>query len=1420
MKTPQPPFTSSEVTLREDAPASPTTTAGSEATLIETAASTGPATVTLATGFEIDGWQLREAIKVTSGEADLWVAAGKQKGKTAVVKVFRWGLHPKPELVAKLSKVSRAQVVEVYGRGVLPDGRHYEILEHIQHGTLADLGKGKLPPARAKAVLKELADAVEALHEVGILHRDLKPSNVLVRRVKPLDLVLTDFGISSLAELSLHATSAHRTAAYSAPEAMTGVVSRASDWWSLGIIVLELLQAKHPFAGLDERAINFQLVTRGIEVPPDLPPDWALLIKGLLTRDHAKRWGAEQVQAWLEGKRDLAVHYGVPAMAGTSHKPYRFSEQEYSDAASLAAALAEHWEDGVKHWGRGYVLKWVEKDLSDQDLASQLQDVRDDAELKTPELQLAVAVLVINPELPLSWHGEVVNRGWLASNSSEAKSILESGVPDWLVRLRKDTTLKQLRQRSQRANQVLKKFGISLDETQTMAAALAEDEALLKLGAKAQREYHTSNDKKLAKLVAKPDLAWEEALVLALASPDLFVCRSDQAKDRLKQYKERLDDALEHEDIQGRRAVIQDLTAETQDQLVELFGEAQVPKRILDQLTNASEKALRAVEDRMAAQQKVMAAELKAQVESCLLRLEKEASLVVFPVTRARLQAKRQELVETAAKTLRRWRQVYDMEVPSALLTRFNKASQRAGELVEALLSEHEAAEQEVKAVLPRRLLEAYDQAQQRLHEIKQRFSDIDCSHLEQSLQKLSERVQSFETKAVAISFPVNLKWIQDQQADIKLSATDCRNRLRELFGKNNVPQTLLARCDEAERKVSAQLEALIKQREEMAREVGSQLVSRVQDGRDFDAVRLRMEEIRKLFSDIDWSQLEGLLAKLDSPEQQLIRRGLAHVRAQDMPFDEMQAKTLLAKNDWKFLQKEFDGRIARLRALIPNTGAAPNASNNAPIMQSGRWRRMKCDAEWQYWDAVALVAFDSRVFLTSSEVARAPRARAFKTSAYGIICLCLAIAISTKVYQRLQTRKASSEYTLGLTYENGTGVKQDNFEALKLYRKAAELGHAEAQFKLGRSYFSGIGLDTNLTEGVKWFRKAAEQGNAKAQCSLASAYSHGQGVETNDTEAVNWYRKAAEAGYAEAQCSLGGAYFRGMGVETNYTEGAKWFRKAAEQGDARAQCNLASAYYYGQGVETDHNEALGWYRKAAEAGYADGQYSVGCYYQTGEGVEKSDTEAVKWYRKAAEQGNANAQGQLGVCYERGQGVETNQTEALECYRKAAEQGHVLSMLTLALGYKTGNHGLAKDDSESAKWFQRAAESGDASAQDIIGSLYATGSGVKQDDAAALKWFSLAADQGYAAAQFSVGLCYYNGKGVAKDIKTALVYLILAAASDQASAKTLLAESTGSNSRVQDVVKQLREKRTELSVESQKQFVKSAMKDWTINTSL
>lgn len=75
----------------------------------------------------------------------------------------------------------------------------------------------------------------------------------------------------------------------------------------------------------------------------------------------------------------------------------------------------------------------------------------------------------------------------------------------------------------------------------------------------------------------------------------------------------------------------------------------------------------------------------------------------------------------------------------------------------------------------------------------------------------------------------------------------------------------------------------------------------------------------------------------------------------------------------------------------------------------------------------------------------------------------------------------AFSQYVLGVMYENGMGVPENDTEAFKWYRLAAEQGIAEFQNKLGWMYDNGKGVEKNLTEAMKWYRKAAEQGDENA---------------------------------------------------------------------------------------------------------------------------------------------------------------------------------------------------------------------------------------------------------------------------------------------------------------------------------------------------
>ena len=130
----------------------------------------------------------------------------------------------------------------------------------------------------------------------------------------------------------------------------------------------------------------------------------------------------------------------------------------------------------------------------------------------------------------------------------------------------------------------------------------------------------------------------------------------------------------------------------------------------------------------------------------------------------------------------------------------------------------------------------------------------------------------------------------------------------------------------------------------------------------------------------------------------------------------------------------------------------------------------------------------------------------------------------------------AVAQVSLGLAYDLGEGVPEDEDEAVQWYRLAAAQGDVDAQMSLGAVYWHGQGVPKDQAEGVKWYRLAAAQGNARAQYFLGVAYRHGEGVPQDKAEGVKWYRLAAAQGHASAQAYL------------NRLEGVKRFSSALNE--------------------------------------------------------------------------------------------------------------------------------------------------------------------------------------------------------------------------------------------------------------------------------
>ena len=124
---------------------------------------------------------------------------------------------------------------------------------------------------------------------------------------------------------------------------------------------------------------------------------------------------------------------------------------------------------------------------------------------------------------------------------------------------------------------------------------------------------------------------------------------------------------------------------------------------------------------------------------------------------------------------------------------------------------------------------------------------------------------------------------------------------------------------------------------------------------------------------------------------------------------------------------------------------------------------------------------------------------------------------------QRLAAEQgdADAQHDLGVAYQDGDRVRQNDEEAVRWFRLAAEQGHIAARHELGLAYANGTGVPQDAAEAVRWFRLAADQGYAVAQHNLAIGYANGKGVSQDMTEAVRWYRLAADCGHGAATDDL-----------------------------------------------------------------------------------------------------------------------------------------------------------------------------------------------------------------------------------------------------------------------------------------------------------
>jgi serine/threonine protein kinase len=306
------------------------------------------------------------------GMGEVYQAKDTKLGRDVAIKVLPEEFARDTDRVARfqreaklLASLNHPNIAAIHGMEE-SDGTHFLVMELVEGDTLRDrIKSGPIPVEEALKLALQMAEALEAAHEKGVIHRDLKPANIKVTpdgKVKILDFGLAkayagDQGNVSLADSPTISAAATQkgvilgTAAYMSPEQAKGkAVDKQTDIWAFGSVLYEMLTAQAAFQG-DEVSEILASVIKGDTnldlLPTNIHPKVREALERCLEKDTKNRYH-DIADARVDIQKVLADSSGVfvqPITAVKPRKRLRLGIQWVLAAVALALVIG-----GVAIW--------------------------------------------------------------------------------------------------------------------------------------------------------------------------------------------------------------------------------------------------------------------------------------------------------------------------------------------------------------------------------------------------------------------------------------------------------------------------------------------------------------------------------------------------------------------------------------------------------------------------------------------------------------------------------------------------------------------------------------------------------------------------------------------------------------------------------------------------------------------------------------------------------------------------------------------------------------------------------------------------------------------------------------------------------------------------------------------------------------
>jgi tRNA A-37 threonylcarbamoyl transferase component Bud32 len=259
----------------------------------------------------------------SGGMADVYLAGDEVLGREVALKLLKYRYAEDEEFVERFRREAKSAaalnspyIVPIFDRGETDDGAYYITMEYLPGGTLKEriTATGALRPQAAAELALQVAKALKTAHVRGVVHRDIKPRNILL--ADPDHAKVADFGIARAVEATTisHTGDILGSAKYMSPEQAAGEqVGPASDLYSLGVVLYEMLTGRVPFEVETPADVPIRHAVaplrRPKEVNPEVPEELdAIIIRLLATRPEDRYGSADELIGELQ-----RVHARIPS---------------------------------------------------------------------------------------------------------------------------------------------------------------------------------------------------------------------------------------------------------------------------------------------------------------------------------------------------------------------------------------------------------------------------------------------------------------------------------------------------------------------------------------------------------------------------------------------------------------------------------------------------------------------------------------------------------------------------------------------------------------------------------------------------------------------------------------------------------------------------------------------------------------------------------------------------------------------------------------------------------------------------------------------------------------------------------------------------------------------------------------------------